>query len=104
MWTSRCEFQGTLVVDNKGVHTGAAAWFEGPPAKHLDGVNGDLWRLLLRQVDTEWIRSHLTLAEALAEGPLPAFVGCACPHRSQLGGGRILLRSVRASAASPRCR
>jgi hypothetical protein len=34
------------------------------PASLLEGENGDLWRLLLRQVSVEWVRAHLTACQA----------------------------------------
>ena len=68
IWASRCDFADTLVTDNWGVHTGAEGWVGRSPAQLLEGVNGDLWRLLLRQVNTQWTRSHLSLDEALAAG------------------------------------
>ena len=63
-----CDGDCTLVTDNKGVLIGMDALRAGSAQHLLEGRNGDLWRLVARPLEVEWIKSHLTLEEALDRG------------------------------------
>jgi hypothetical protein len=62
---SRCPGEAEAVIDAKYL-TFCLAKCGGDicPASLLEGENGDLWRLLLRQVSVEWVRAHLTARQA----------------------------------------
>ena len=66
IWVSRCPGKATAVIDAKYL-TFCLVRCTGDtcPASLLEGPNGDLWRLLLRQVTVEWIKAHLTAAQAV---------------------------------------
>ena len=67
IWVSRCPGEALAVIDAKYL-TFCLAKCNGDicPASLLEGENGDLWRLLLRQVTLEWVRAHLTAPQAAA--------------------------------------
>jgi hypothetical protein len=69
IWVSRCPGDTIAVIDAKYL-TFCLARCIGDicPAALLEGKNGDLWRLLLRQVSLEWVKAHLTAIQAEALG------------------------------------
>lgn len=68
VWVSRCPGDCVMVTDNKSVMNGARQCAPSAPRDLCDGVNGDLWRLVQRRVETEWIKSHLDEEEVVSRG------------------------------------
>jgi hypothetical protein len=67
IWVSRCPGNATAVIDAKYLTFCLARCLGNTcPADLLEGRNGDLWRLLLRQVTVVWVKAHLTAAQAVA--------------------------------------
>jgi hypothetical protein len=67
IWISRCPGNATAVIDAKYLTFCFDRCLGNKcPADLLEGRNGDLWLLLLRHFTVEWLRAHLTTAQAAA--------------------------------------
>jgi hypothetical protein len=69
IWVSRCPGEAHAVIDAKYLTFCLGRCIGNTcPAALLEGKNGDLWRLLLRQVSLTWVKAHLTALQAEALG------------------------------------
>ena len=95
VWVSRCQFDGVLVSDCKGVLAGMASWQDdGVAPAVLQGPNGDLWCLVLRVVGMSWIRAHSSLSLALVGG------FAALDHAGNSAAEHAALARARSTAAA----
>jgi len=69
VWLSRCQGEFTTVTDARYLYLLLCRYSPDTlPAAVLQGMNGDLWALLLRAVHCEWVKAHCTRQEAEARG------------------------------------
>ena len=50
IWVARCEFEGELIIDAKYLQKGSHILFHGKKELMIEGPDGDLWRMLKREV------------------------------------------------------